>query len=197
MSSKTAPSIEAQAVILREAGYTAPAIAARLDLSISTTKRILKRRGAIAGAATEALITKARQEMLDSVFELGTVQETFASLVLEDLALSRMIREKTTATLELIDPSTCTPYQSLRAIVAAATATKLTQDVARRALPLERLDEATHVEQLSELRIRIMTDEDVKEMREQQRREAAEHISGNPLISRRSAEDDEIVELVQ
>lgn len=85
MSSKTKPDIEVQAVILREAGYTAPAIAARLDLSISTTKRILKRRGAVAGAATEALITKARQEMLDSVFELGTVQETFASLALGTL----------------------------------------------------------------------------------------------------------------
>lgn len=197
MSSKTKPDIEVQAVILREAGYTAPAIAARLDLSISTTKRILKRRGAVAGAATEALITKARQEMLDSVFELGTVQETFASLALEELALSRMIREKMTATLELIDPSTSTPYQSLRAIVAAATATKLTQDVIRRALPLERLDEATHVEQLSELRIRIMTEDDVRELREQQRREAAEHISGNPLLRERSTEDDEIVELVQ
>lgn len=197
MSSKTKPDIEVQAVILREAGYTAPAIAARLDLSISTTKRILKRRGAVAGAATEALITKARQEMLDSVFELGTVQETFAALALEELALSRMIREKMTATLELIDPSTSTPYQSLRAIVAAATATKLTQDVIRRALPLERLDEATHVEQLSELRISIMTEDDVRELREQQRREAAEHISGNPLLRERSTEDDEIVELVQ
>ncbi|HBO4016295.1 TPA: helix-turn-helix domain-containing protein, partial [Pseudomonas aeruginosa] len=44
MSRKTKPDIEAQAVILREAGYSCPAIAAQLDLSLSTTKRILKRR---------------------------------------------------------------------------------------------------------------------------------------------------------
>lgn len=194
MSSKTPPNIEAQAVILREAGYTAPAIANRLNLSLSTTKRILKRRGAIAGAATEALIAKAKQDMLDSVFELGTVQETYASSVMEDLAIARLIRDKAVDTLERIDPSTSTPYQSLRAVVAAATATKLTQDVIHRALPLDRLNEATHVEQLSELRIRIMTDEDVQEIRAQQRREAAEHMSGNPLLRARSAEDDEIVE---
>ncbi|MEM8213817.1 hypothetical protein Q4R51_21660, partial [Morganella morganii] len=63
-------------------------------------------------------------------------------------------------------------------------------------LPLERLAEATHVEQLSELRIRIMTDEDVRVMREQQRRESAERITCNPLLNERSPEDDEVVELV-
>lgn len=194
MSSKTPPNIEAQAIILREAGYTALAIAIRLNLSLSTTKRILKRRGAIAGAATEALIAKARQDMQDSAFELGAVQEIYASSVLEDLALARLIREKTADTLEQIDPSTSTPYQTLRAVVAAATATKLTQDVIHRALPLDRLNEAAHVEQLSELRIRIMTDKDVQVMREQQRKDAADHISGNPLMRERSAEDDEIVE---
>ena len=51
MSSKTTPDIEAQAVILREAGYSCPAIAEKLDLSLSTTKRILKRRSAVAGVA--------------------------------------------------------------------------------------------------------------------------------------------------
>lgn len=42
MSRKTSPDIEAQVVILREAGHTAPAIAAQLDLSLSTAKRICR-----------------------------------------------------------------------------------------------------------------------------------------------------------
>lgn len=197
MSSKTKPNIEAQAVILREAGYTCPAIAAQLDLSLSTTKRILKRRGVVAGAATTALIEQARQNMLNTVYELDAVQEHAAALALEDFALSRMIREHIVEAMEQLNPSTCTPYQMMRTTVAAATALDLTQKVNRRALPLERLAEATHVEELSELRIRIMTDEDVQEMREQQRRESAERITGNPLLAERSAEDDEIVELVQ
>lgn len=194
MSTKTTPDVEAQAVILREAGYSCPAIAEKLDLSLSTTKRILKRRSAVAGAATATLVEQARQGMLDTAFDLDAVQQHAAALVLDDLALSRMIREGIVEAVEALDPSTSTPYQMMRTLVAAATALDLTQKVARRALPLDRLEEATHVEELSELRIRIMTDDDVREIREQQRREAAERITGNSLLTE---EDDGVVELVQ
>lgn len=195
MSTKTTPDVEAQAVILREAGYSCPAIAEKLDLSLSTTKRILKRRSAVAGAATESLVEQARQGMLNTAFDLDAVQQHAAALVLDDLALSRMIRGGIVEVVEALDPSTSTPYQMMRTLVAAATALDLTQKVARRALPLDRLAEATHVEELSELRIRIMTDDDVREIREQQRREAAERISGNSLLT--EEEDNGVVELVQ
>lgn len=195
MSTKTTPDVEAQAVILREAGYSCPAIAEKLDLSLSTTKRILKRRSAVAGAATESLVEQARQGMLNTAFDLDAVQQHAAALVLDDLALSRMIRGKAVEVIEALDLSTSTPYQAMRTVVAAATALELTQKVARRALPLDRLAEATHVEELSELRIRIMTDDDVREIREQQRRDAAERISGNSLLT--EEEDDGVVELVQ
>ncbi|UUC83676.1 helix-turn-helix domain-containing protein [Stutzerimonas stutzeri] len=195
MSTKTTPDVEAQAVILREAGYSCPAIAEKLDLSLSTTKRILKRRSAVAGAATESLVEQARQSMLNTAFDLDAVQQHAAALVLDDLALSRMIRGGIVEAVEALDPSTSTPYQMMRTLVAAATALDLTQKVARRALPLDRLAEATHVEELSELRIRIMTDDDVREIREQQRREAAERISGNSLLT--EEEDNGVVELVQ
>ncbi|MBK3870185.1 hypothetical protein GFL09_21300 [Pseudomonas stutzeri] len=195
MSTKTTPDVEAQAVILREAGYSCPAIAEKLDLSLSTTKRILKRRSAVAGAATESLVEQARQGMLNTAFDLDAVQQHAAALVLDDLAFSRMIRGKAVEVIEALDLSTSTPYQAMRTVVAAATALELTQKVARRALPLDRLAEATHVEELSELRIRIMTDDDVREIREQQRREAAERISGNSLLT--EEEDNGVVELVQ
>lgn len=197
MSRKTSPDIETQVVILREAGHTAPAIAAQLDLSLSTAKRICKRRGAVAGAATEALIDQARQQMLNTAFELDTVQRQAAALVVEDLSLSSIIRQKVLEQLEQLEPSTCEPFKAMRALTAAATALDLTQKVSRRALPLERLAEATHVEELSELRIRIMTDEDVREMREQQRKESAERITSHPLLAEREAEEDEVIELVQ
>lgn len=195
MSTKTTPDVEAQAVILREAGYSCPAIAEKLDLSLSTTKRILKRRSAVAGAATESLVEQARQGMLNTAFDLDAVQQHAAALVLDDLALSRMIRGKVVEVIEGLDLSTSTPYQAMRTVVAAATALDLTQKVARRALPLDRLAEATHVEELSELRIRIMTDDDVREIREQQRLEAAERISGNSLLT--EEDDNGVVELVQ
>lgn len=196
MGGKTSPAIEAQVVVLREAGHTVPAISIQLGLSLSTTKRICKRRGAIAGAAKEALVEQARQHMLDSAFELDTVQQQAAALVVEDLALSSLIRQKLVEQLEQIEPGTSEPFKAMRAITAAATTLDLTQKVSRRALPLDKLDEASRVEELSELRIRIMTDDDVREIREQQRREAAEHATGkHRLLHERTAEDDEVVEL--
>jgi predicted transcriptional regulator len=89
MCSKTSPELEAQVVILREAGHTVPAIAAQLGLSLSTTKRICKRRGAVAGAATDALIDQARQQMLDTAFELETVQQQAAALVVEEAPMNQ------------------------------------------------------------------------------------------------------------
>lgn len=196
MSSKTKPDLEAQVVILREAGHTVPAISAQLGLSLSTTKRICKRRGAVAGAATDALIDQARQQMLNTAFELETVQQQAAALVVEDLSCANLIRQKMLEQLEQIEPGTSEPFKAMRAITAAATTLDLTQKVSRRALPLDKLDEASRVEELSELRIRIMTDDDVREIREQQRREAAEHATGkHRLVRERTAEDDEVVEL--
>lgn len=197
MSSKTSPDLEAQVVILREAGHTIPAISAQLGLSLSTTKRICKRRSAVAGAATDALIGQARQQMLDTAFDLESVQQQAAALVVEDLSCANLIRQKMLEQLEQIGPGTSEPFKAMRAITAAATTLDLTQKVSRRALPLDKLDEASRVEELSELRIRIMTDDDVREIREQQRREAAELSTGkHQLLRERTPEDDEVVELM-
>lgn len=73
---KTTPDQSTQVVILREAGYTLPVIADRLDLSISTVQRIIKTTKAVAGAGTQALIDKAREELLSSAFSLDAVQQT-------------------------------------------------------------------------------------------------------------------------
>lgn len=134
--------------------------------------------------------------MLDTAFELETVQQQAAALVVEDLSCASLIRQKMLEQLEQIGPGTSEPFKAMRAITAAATTLDLTQKVSRRALPLDKLDEASRVEELSELRIRIMTDDDVREIREQQRREAAEHATGkHRLLHERTAEDDEVVEL--
>lgn len=169
---KKTPDQAAQAIILREAGFTLPAIASRLDISVSTAQRILKANKAIPGASTQALIEKAREELLTSAFSLDAVQQTAASLVVEELALNQQIRTKLANALEILDPTNPIVFRSL---AAASTALKLTQDVTRRALPLEKLNQALDVEELPELKIHIMTEADVAEMRAQQRLEEAEH----------------------
>lgn len=201
---KKTPDQTAQAVILREAGYTLPAIASRLDISVSTAQRMLKTNKAIPGASRQALIEKAREELLATAFSLEAVQQTAASLVLEELALNQQIRTKLSSALDILDPADPIVF---RGLAAASTTLKLTQDVTRRALPLEKLNQALDFEELPELKIHIMTERDVTEMRAQQRLEEAER-DGNLegiedeletlrwLDSRRMAqlqEDDDVV----
>ena len=165
------PDQGAQAVILREAGYTLSAIAERLGISLSTIQRLLKKHKAVAGATTQALIEKTREEMLTSAFSLESVQQTAAALVLDDLAIAQQIRRKLSNALEELDSSNPIVF---RALAASATTLKLTQDVGRRALPLDKLEQAQAVEELPELQIHIMSGMDVEEMRAQQRLEEAE-----------------------
>ena len=165
------PDQAAQAVILREAGWTISAIAERLSISISTAQRLLKKHNAVAGAGTQALIEKAREELFSTAFSLDTVQQTIASLVADDLALNQQIRIKLANALEILDPTDPIVF---RGLAAAATTLKLTQEVTRRALPLEKLNQALTFEELPELKIHIMNEHDVAEMRAQQRLEEAE-----------------------
>ncbi|PHN44700.1 helix-turn-helix domain-containing protein [Pseudomonas syringae] len=168
---KTTPDQSTQVVILREAGYTLPVIADRLDLSISTVQRIIKTTKAVAGAGTQALIDKAREDLLSSAFSLDAVQQTVATLVADELALSHLIRTKIANALEALDP---TDPVAFRGLAAASTALKLTQDVTRRSLPIEKLNQAQDIEELPTLQIHILTENDVAEMRAKQRLEEAE-----------------------
>ncbi|RJG12601.1 helix-turn-helix domain-containing protein [Pseudomonas cavernicola] len=172
------PDQSAQAVILREAGYTLPAIADRLNISLSTTQRLLKRHGAVAGAATQALIEKAREDLLHNAFALDAVQQTAASLVLDDLSLNRLMRNKLAQAVEALEVTPDNAPIVCRALAACATTLKLTQQVGRQALPLDKLEQALTVEELPELQIHIMTDHDVAVLRAEQRLQDAE-LNGN------------------
>jgi hypothetical protein len=168
---KKTPDQSAQAVILREAGYSLSAIASRLDISVSTAQRILKTNKVVAGTSTQALIERAREEMLNTAFALEEVQRIAAASVLDDLALTQQIRMKLSSAVEQLSP---TDPGVFRGLAASATTLKLTQDVTRRALPLEQLSQALEVEALPELQIHIMGEYDVAKLRAEQRREDAE-----------------------
>jgi predicted transcriptional regulator len=168
---KATPDQNAQAVILREAGYTVPAIAHQLEISVSTAQRILKANKTVAGATRQKLIAKAREDMLNAAFALEKVQLIAASLVMDDLSISHQIRSKLSMAIEQLD---VTDITSFKALAASATALKLTQDVGRRALPLERMEMALDVEEMPELRIHIMSEYDVAKLRAEQRKEDAE-----------------------
>lgn len=201
-----APDVQAQAVALREAGYSLASIATRLHIGISSVQRIIKRHGAVAGAATEEIITRARDEMIATAYGLESVRQIAAGLFHDDLDLAQRIRHKAVEILEAIEVTRDSAVQDARAIAACATALRLTQDVQRRAIPIDKLERADSVEELPEIQIRIMTDDDVRELREQQRRESAERIKGgrhgllsipgeNDQEEQHSNDDNEIIEL--
>ena len=200
-----APDAQAQVVALREAGYTLTSIATRLNIGISSVQRIIKKHGAVAGASTAEMIARARDEMIAAAYSLEAVREKAASLVHDDLDLAQRTRQKAAEVLDAIEVTADSAMQSARAVVAVATTLKLTQDVQRRALPLDKLERADSVEELPEIHIRIMTDDDVRELRDQQRREAAERINGGKygLLAmpgeddqeEQHSDDDDIIEL--
>lgn len=200
-----APDVQAQVVALREAGYTLTSIATRLDIGISSVQRIIKKHGAVAGAATQEMIARARDEMIAAAYSLEAVREKAASLVHDDLDLAQRIRQKAAEVLDTIEVTADSAMLSARAVVAVATTLKLTQDVQRRALPLDKLERADSVEELPEIHIKIMGPDDVKAIREQQRKEAAERINGGKygLLAmpgendqeQQNRDDDDIIEL--
>lgn len=200
-----APDVQAQVVALREAGYTLTSIASRLDIGISSVQRIIKKRGAVAGVATAEMIARARDEMIASAYGLESVRQIAASLVHDDLDLAQRIRQKAVEILDAIDVTRDSATQDARALAAVSTALRLTQDVQRRTLPLDKLERADSVEELPEIHIKIMGPDDVEAIREQQRKEAAERINGgrygllampgeNGLEEQRS-DDDDVIEL--
>ncbi|MDH2299790.1 helix-turn-helix domain-containing protein [Cobetia sp. 29-18-1] len=65
----TKPDIEAQVVVMLEADYTMASVAKRLDLSLSTVKRIKKRRSVKAGVVTQEMIDAHRVELRKSFDE--------------------------------------------------------------------------------------------------------------------------------
>lgn len=195
------PDQSAQAVILREAGYTLPTIANRLNISLSTTQRLLKRHGAVAGAATQALIEKAREDLLHNAFALDAVQQTAASLVLDDLSISRALRNKLAQAIEALEVTPANAPIVCRALAACSTTLKLTQQVGRQALPLDKLNQALDVEELPELIIHVMTEDDVLAMRAQQRKEEAgldgivddDDIENERWLRQRAEHDDDVI----
>lgn len=195
------PGQSAQALILREAGYTLPAIADCLNISLSTTQRLLKRNGAVAGAATQALIEKAREDLLHNAFALETVQQTLASLVHDELSLNRLMRNKLAEAVEALEVTPANAPIVCRALAACSTTLKLTQEVSRRALPLDKLKQALDVEEMPELVIQVMTEDDVLALRAQQRKEDAgldgivdeDDIENERWLRMKAGQDDDII----
>ena len=165
----TRPDSEAQIVALREVGYSVPAIAEHTGASQSTIKRILKRHGARKGALTAEAMEGARRELHGALTDDATKREV-ARAVLDDLALSRQIREQVAERLGQLSslPPASDPKETgaiMRALAAAATVLKLSSDVQRLTLT-QRNDHSAGGEDLPELQIKELTAAEIVELRD-------------------------------
>lgn len=133
------PNETAEALALREAGFTVLAISQRLGIPTRTLERHFAKHGAKKGALKQEALEAARAEMLEHVTADDTIREEAAKMIVDDLAHARHLR---TIVLNAAEQLKATSLQEavlvMRAAAAYSTAIKNTSDMVRHSLCLDR-----------------------------------------------------------
>lgn len=87
------PTLEAQIIALREAGYTNLAIAKRLSIGLRTVQRHLASAGVKKGSLKSELIDQAREEALSLLKSDPAIKQAIAQLLLDDIAHVSHLRD--------------------------------------------------------------------------------------------------------
>lgn len=150
-------------LVLREAGYTALAIAQRLGISIRTVQRHLSEHGAKKGSLKKEVIDKAKADLFESVTSGHAIREEAAKLIIDDIAYSQHLRTvMLEATEHLKATSLVDAALVMRAIAAASTALKNTSDMLRHSLGVDKvIDDAGEV---PDLNVTELTNEQIEEI---------------------------------
>ena len=158
-----------EAITLREVGYTLTAIAERLNISVSSLQRAYKKHSTKKNAIRSEVIENAREELMACVTSSDVIKEEAAKLLTDDLAHSRLLRNKAAVTIEAITAKdTSEAALAMRALVAYSTLIKNTSDTLRRGLGLNNIESDSSMEELPELVIRELTAEQIKTLRSSQ-----------------------------
>ena len=186
---KLTPEEEARIVAMREAGFTYPVIAERTGRSLASVKRVCVRFKASRGAIGEAIIAEARRELRAEVSQDEAIQATAAAILIDTRLHCERLREKLhEAADKLAIDSPEDARQAFRALNSYANSIKLTADAMRSAAKIDTTDSLVE-EDLEVLPLRVMTQDDCRALRDQQRAEDA------LLRGEGSEEEGEIVEL--
>lgn len=157
-----------QILALREIGATRTVIATEVGVSISTVSRICKRFSSRKGRVQTKLVADSQQRLIERMSDDKVLQAEAMKLLADDLAASRIIREKIAEAalkLDLSDPDAVA--SALRALNSASSALATVQKVGRIATGADKLVDA--VEELPELFIHVMTAEDIEAERARQK----------------------------
>jgi AraC-like DNA-binding protein len=154
----------ADALALREAGFTALAISQRLNISTRTLQRHFATAGTRKGAAKAEVLQRAKNELMARITSAETIKEEAARLVADDLAHSLHLREVILAASEQMKATTLEEAALvMRAAAAYSTAIKNTSDIIRRGLRVEHRDGVA--DDLPELVVSELTQAEIEHMR--------------------------------
>jgi AcrR family transcriptional regulator len=163
MSKLASPQLIKRAITLRIAGHTLSSIVEKTGLSASTLYRYFKKFDIERGSLTVESVAEARESLLNDALFIDNLKLTIASSIADDLALSRQIRDAIALSLEelIVDNKTHATLKS-RSLAALSTSLKITQDVQRKALNVDRAEQFNQLEELPTLTITRMTDEEIQ-----------------------------------
>ncbi|AKR44002.1 hypothetical protein [Methylophilus sp. TWE2] len=157
------PTLEAQIVAFREAGYTNLAIAKRLGLGVRTVQRHLAISGVKKGSLKSELIDVAREEALLLLRSDPAIKQAIAQLLIDDIAHVSHVREiLVEASEHLRATDVNSAAQVMRGAAAYSTALKNTSDILQKHFAR---DNQTEVIDLPELTVQELTADQVEDLR--------------------------------
>ena len=155
-----------EAVCLRAAGYTVPAISERLGLSIRTLHRLFEHHGVKKGALKSDLVEAAKRDLIEGVTSNERIKEEAARMVADDLAHTRLLRARMAdASEHLVATNLDEAALVMRAAAAYSTALKNTSDTLRHSMRTEKALEAHDAVDMPELVVTEITNEEAITMR--------------------------------
>lgn len=192
--SSASPTEIAEAVALREAGFTALAISQRLGISVRSLQRHFAATKTIKGAIKSDLLERARADLLARVSSESSIKEEAARLVADDLAHSQHLRQIMLAATEAMTAVTLSDaVQVMRAAAAYSTVLKNTSDIIRHSLRADRFNDNVSSE-LPELIVRELTADEIAKLRDADVRPAANVEDDDALYGSRAGNDDTVID---
>jgi hypothetical protein len=160
------PSQTAEALVLREAGYSVTAIAERTGVGIRSLQRLFQRHGVRKGSIKAEMVEQARKQLMDAVTSEAIKVEA-ARIVQDDLAQVRALRTRLALAAEQLTATNLVEAAVvMRAGAAWATALKCSTDMLRHTLRFDKKLEAEEEAVLPDLIVTVIDAADARAMQD-------------------------------
>jgi predicted transcriptional regulator len=184
------PKQKAHALALREAGYTALAVAQKVGVCRRTVNKWFHEHGTKKGSLRVEVVEAARAELVNSIANDDSIRKEIASLIADDMAHATVLKEKMLDALELLQPTNIGEAAlTLRASASYATSLKALSDTVRASLKLEHSIPSAMLDELPELIVSELNADEIAGIQQGQTEEPLSPGIGD------EQEDNDIIEL--